>query len=321
MRLQKSVDLWEKYSCGAWPIPRSTPNISHPTSHTHHLTSDTPHSTFSTSLSACEISVPILRTGGAICVVDKHPAWFLCRSVASVGEIFSWRMAHSPFRRSPCEGHIPHSQHSSPKSTRFFPSRPAPRPNTPFSAHHCNRLTTSHLLSKPSRATFQTHHSPPRNAIFRPTIPALSKLHPLPFAPRSLSPRNPIHAQRPRHPSLTAFPPVPNSPPNPSNRAFPPSVSPKIPTPHFHQISLPSAPSPHRQDDPVECNGVGEEWTCAFPMLIHRRPSCRLEKFLVPLMVSSIQSSTFNHSFLQNLLISNRWFSTVCLSLLTLMYP
>ena len=203
----------------------------------------------------------------------------------------------------------------------FFPSRPAPRPNTPFSAHHCNRLTTSHLLSKPSRATLQTHHSPPRNAIFRPTIPALSKLHPLPFAPRSLSPRNPIHAQRPRHPSLTAFPPVPNSPPNPSNRAFPPSVSPKIPPPHFYQISLPSAPSPHRQDDPVECNGVGEEWTCAFPMLIHRRPSCRLEKFLVPLMVSSIQSSTFNRSFLQNLLISNRWFSTVCLSLLTLMYP
>lgn len=40
-----------------------------------------------------------------------------------------------------------------------------------------------------------------------------------------------------------------------------------------------------------------------------RRPSCRLEKFLVPLMVSSIQSSTFNRSFLQNLLISNRWFS------------
>ena len=257
MRLQKSVDLWEKYSRGAWPIPRSTPNISHPTSHTHHLTSNTPHSTFSTSLSASEISVPILRTGSAICVVDKHPAWFLCRSVASAGEIFLCRMAHSPFRRSPCEGHIPHSQHSPPKSTRFFPLRPAPRPNTPFSAHHCNRLTTSHLLSKPSRATFQTHHSPPRNAIFRPTIPALSRLHPLPFAPRSLSPRNPIHAQRPRHPSLTAFPPVPNSPPNPPNRAFPPSVSPKIQTPHFHQISLPSAPSPHRQDDPVECKDMG----------------------------------------------------------------
>ena len=202
-------------------IPRSTSNISHPTSHTHHLTSNTPHSTFSTSLSACEISVPILRTGGAICVVDKHPAWFLCRSVASAGEIFLCRMAHSPFRRSPCEGHIPHSQHSSPKSTLFFPSRPAPRPNTPFSAHHCNRLTTSHLLSKPSRATSQTHHSPPRNAIFRPTIPALSRLHPLPFAPRSLSPRNPIHAQRPRRLSLTPFPPVPIPPPKPPKPRLP----------------------------------------------------------------------------------------------------
>lgn len=133
---------------------------------------------------------------------------------------------------------IPHSQHSSPKSTRFFPLRPAPRPNTPFSAHHCNRLTTSHLLSKPSRATFQTHHSPPRNAIFRPSIPALSRLHPLPFAPRSLSPRNPKHAQRPRHPSLTAFPPVPNSPPNPQNLNSPPSVSPKIPTQDLRQIFL-----------------------------------------------------------------------------------
>ena len=219
--------------------------------------------------------------------------------------------------------HIPHSTFSTllPQIYTLFPSRPAPRPNTPSSAHHCNRLTFSHLSSEPSHATFQTHHSPPRNAIFRPSIPALPRLHPLPFAPRSLSPRNPIHAQRPRRLSLTPFPPVPISPPKPPNRASPPSVSPKIPTPHFHQISLPSALSPHCLYDSVECNGVGEEWPCAFPMLIHRRPSCRLEKFLVPLMVSSIQSSTFNHSFLQNLLISNRWFSTVCLSLLTLMYP
>ena len=211
-------------------IPRSTSHISHPTSHIPHSTFHIQHSTFSTSLSTCEISVPILRTGGAISVVDKHPAWFLCRSVASAGEIFLCRMAHSPFRRSPCEGHIPHSQHSSPKSTRFFPSRPAPRPNTPFSAHHCNRLTTSHLLSEPSHANFQTLHSPPRNAIFRPSIPALSRLHPLPFAPRSLSPRNSKHVQRPRHPSLTPFPPVPISPPNPQ------TVPPR---PLFHQKSRP----------------------------------------------------------------------------------
>ena len=104
---------------------------------------------------------------------------------------------------------IPQSQHSSPKSTRFFLSRPAPRPNTPFSAHHCNRLTFSHLSSDAPRATFHTRHSPPRNAIFRPMIPALSRPHPLPFAPRSLSPRNPKHAQRPRRLSLTAIPPVP----------------------------------------------------------------------------------------------------------------
>ena len=121
------VDLWhpwEKYSRGAWPIPRSTSNISHPTSHTHHLTSNTPHSTFSTSLSACEISVPILRTGGAICVVDKHPAWFLCRSVASAGEIFLCRMAHSPFRRSPCEGHI---LNTPPPNLHGFSRRAPPR--------------------------------------------------------------------------------------------------------------------------------------------------------------------------------------------------
>lgn len=188
-------------------IHHLTSHISHPTSNPPHSTFNIQHFTFSTSLSACEISVPILRTGGAICVVDKHPAWFLCRSVASAGEIFLCRMAHSPFRRSPCEGHILNTP--PPNLHCFFPLRPAPRPNTPFSAHHCNRLTTSHLLSKPSRATFQTHHSPPRNAIFRPSISALSKLHPLPFAPRSLSPRNPIHAQRPRHPSFTPFPPVP----------------------------------------------------------------------------------------------------------------
>ena len=96
---------------------------------------------------------------------------------------------------------IPHSQHPSPKSTRFFPLLTAPCPNTPFSARHCNRLTINHLPSKDPRATFQTLHSPPRNAIFRPSIPALSRLHPLPFASRSLSPRNPIHAQRPSHPS------------------------------------------------------------------------------------------------------------------------
>ena len=166
-------------------IPRSTSNISHPTSHTHHLTSNTPHSTFSTSLSACEISVPILRTGGAICVVDKHPAWFLCRSVASAGEIFLCRMAHSPFRRSPCEGHIPHSQHSSPKSTLFFPV--APRPASKYAI-----LTAS--LQPPDNQPF-TIQSFPRhlpNAPFPTTKRHLSTHDPCPFEAPSLTFRTSI---------------------------------------------------------------------------------------------------------------------------------
>ena len=81
-------------------IHHITSNISHPSSHTQHITSNTPYSTFSTSLFACEISVPILRTAGAICVVDKHPAWFLCRS-AICGRTFPCRMPHS-------KSHIPH---------------------------------------------------------------------------------------------------------------------------------------------------------------------------------------------------------------------
>ena len=60
-------------------------------------------------------------------------------------------------------------------------------------------------------------------------------------------------------PRLRPFHPSPFRLRIPQNRASPPSVSPKIPPPLFHQISLHSALSPHRQDDPVECNGVGED--------------------------------------------------------------
>ena len=134
--------------------------------------------------------------------------------------------------------HIPHSQHSSPKSTRFFPLRPAPRPNTPFSARHCNHLTFNHLPSEYPHATFHTRHPTPRNAIFRPSTPALSRLHPLPFAPRSLSPRNPIHAPTPAPPSAYGLSTRPHFASEPPNRAFPPSVSPKILTQDLRQKFL-----------------------------------------------------------------------------------
>ena len=97
-----------------------------------------------------------------------------------------------------------------------------------------------HLWEKYSRGAWP--HSPPRNAIFRPSIPALSRLHPLPFASRYLSPRNPKHAQRPRHPSLTAFPPVPFRlrPPKtvPSRPLFHPKFQPHISTKYLYHPPL-----------------------------------------------------------------------------------
>ena len=165
-------------------------------------------------------------------------------------------------------------------------------------------------------------------ATFPTTKRHLSTLHPCPFEAPSLTFR--ISIPKPPQPE-TCPTPAPPLAYGLSTRPQLASEPPKSQLPAFYFTQNPNPTFPpniftlrsqsHRQDDPVKCNGVGEEWPCAFPMLIHRRPSCRLEKFLVPLMVSSIQSSTFNRSFLQNLLISNRWFSTVCLSLLTLMYP
>ena len=128
----------------------------------------------------------------------------------------------------------PHSQHSSPKSTRFFPLRPAPRPNTPFSAHFRNCLSFSRLSSECHRSMFPTRPSPRRNAIFRPSIPALSRLHPLPFASRSLSYRNSKHAQRR---VLRAASSVQTDLFRPIQPATP-TISPKNPTQVFHQKSL-----------------------------------------------------------------------------------
>ena len=216
-------------------IQHLTPIISHPTLHTQHSQHPFPPAKY-----LCLSSAPAAQS----VLLTSTPHGF-CVDLWHLREKYSCAAWHIPHSAAPHAKDTFHILNTPPPNLHcFFLSRPAPRPNTPFSAHHCNRLTTSHLLSKPSRATLQTHHSPPRNAIFRPTIPSLSKPHPLPFAPRSLSPRNPIHAQRPRRLSLTPFPPVPIPPPEPPNRAFPPSVSPKIPTPHFHQISLPSALSP-----------------------------------------------------------------------------
>ena len=122
---------------GTFHAQHPTFHIPHPTSHIQHLTSHILTSHILTSLSTCEISVPILRTGGAICVVDKHPAWFLCRSVASAGEIFLCRIPH-------LTSHIHHLT-----------------PNTPHSTFHIPHFT-SHI----SHPTLHTQHSQ------HPSLPA-----------------------------------------------------------------------------------------------------------------------------------------------------
>ena len=140
---------------------------------------------------------------------------------------FTYNISHPTY-------HIPHSQHSSPQSTRFFPPRPAPRPKTPFSVHFRNCLSFSRLSSECHRSTFPTRPSPPRNAIFRISIPALSRLHPLPFASRSLSYRNSKHAQRRVRRSASSVQTDPFRPIRPAT----PAISPKNPTQVFHQKSL-----------------------------------------------------------------------------------
>ena len=140
---------------------------------------------------------------------------------------FTYNISHPTY-------HIPHSQHSSPQSTLFFPPRPAPRPKTPFSVHFRNCLSFSRLSSECHRSTFPTRPSPPRNAIFRPSIPALSRLHPLPFASRSLSYRNSKHAQRRVLRSASSVQTDPFRPIRPAT----PAISPKNPTQVFHQKSL-----------------------------------------------------------------------------------
>lgn len=210
----------------------ATFHAQHPTFHIPHPTFNISHPTFSHST----FSHP------------SPPAKYLCLSSAPAAQsvlltstphgfcVDLWHLREK-YSRAACP--IPHPTfhilNTPPLNLHgFFPLRPAPRPNTPFSAHHCNRLTTNHLPSEPSHATFQTLHSPPRNVIFRISIPALSKLHPLPFASRSLSYRNSIHAQRRILRSASSvqtdlFRPI---------RLATPAISPKNPTQVFHQKSL-----------------------------------------------------------------------------------
>ena len=99
---------------------------------------------------------------------------------------------HGPF-------HIQHSTFSTslPQIYTVFPVAPRLASKYAILAHFCNNLTFSHLPSVSPHATFHTPHSAPRKAIFRPSIPALSRLHLLPFEDRYLTYRTSKQAQRP----------------------------------------------------------------------------------------------------------------------------
>ena len=311
MRFQKSGICGRNILVAHGHIPRSTSHISHPTLHTQHSQHPSlPAKYLCLSSAPAAQSVLLTSTPHGFCV----DLWHLREKYSCA----AWHIPHSaaPMRRT-------HSTFSTllPQIYTLFPV--APRPASKYAI-----LSAS--LQPPDNQPFTIQAFPRHlpNTPFPTTKRHLSTLDLCPFEAPSLTFR--LSIPKPPQPETC---PTPASPLAYALSIRPHSASetskPRLPALYFTQNSDPTFPpniftlrsQSHRQDDPAECNGVGDEWPCAFPMLIHRRPSCRLEKFLVPLMVSSIQSSTFNRSFLQNLLISNRWFSTVCLSLLTLMYP
>ena len=142
--------------------------------------------------------------------------------------------------------HIPHSQHSSPKSTRFFPPRPAPRPNTPFLPHFCNSLTFSHLPSEAPAPhlphPIPRHHTPPfdpRSLPFRGSIPYLSHLDTLPPATRYMPNARATLRLRPFHPPLFSLRPPKTAPPRP---LFHPKFRPHFSTKYLYALRSRSPP-------------------------------------------------------------------------------
>lgn len=162
------------------------------------------------------------------------------------GRTFPWRMAHSTSNISHPTLHIPHSTFSTPLPQIYtlFPVAPSPTSKYAIlSASLQSPNFQSLIFPRPSRHLL--------HSAFPTTKRHLSTLDPCPFEAPSLTfrisipkPPQPETCPTPAPPlayGLSTRPHFASAPPK--NRAFPPSVSPKIPPPHFHQISLPSAPT------------------------------------------------------------------------------
>ena len=140
------------------------------------------------------------------------------------------RIGSSPLRTNPTsEGHIPHSQHPSPKSTLFFPSRTALRPNTPFSHIF---VTTKHSVAYHSKDPFCSPH-----ALFSLAVRHLSPLETCPFAPPSLTFRPSISYLSPLDTCLTPQSTLSIRHSKRPKPPFTPSISPEIPTQDLYQNS------------------------------------------------------------------------------------
>ena len=157
-------------------IQHLTPIISHPTLHTQHSQHPFPPAKY-----LCLSSAPAAQS----VLLTSTPHGF-CVDLWHLREKYSCAAWHIPHSAAPHAKDTFHILNTPPPNLHcFFPLRPAPRPNTPFSAHHCNRLTTSPLHSEdpaPHSPLGLPHHETPsfdpRSLPFRSSIPYLSHLDP-----------------------------------------------------------------------------------------------------------------------------------------------
>ena len=114
-----------------------------------------------------------------------------------------------------------HNLNTPPPNLHCFSRRAPPRVQIRHSRTFLQPSNIQPLTAQRAHSVSHTPHSAPRKAMFRPSIPALSRLHLLPFEARYLSPRNPKHAQRP-------IPPLPlptqNAPKDPPATLFRPKA-------------------------------------------------------------------------------------------------
>ena len=217
-----------------------TPNIPHPTSHIPHPTLHTQHSQHP-SLPAkylCLSSAPAAQS----VLLTSTPHGF-CVDLWHLREKYScaaWHIPNPIFHLPHPTSNISHSTFSTllPQIYTLFPV--APRPASKYAI-----LSASLQPPNIQPLIFRSPLRQIPNAPFPTTKRHLSTLHPCPFEAPSLTfrpsipkPPQPDTCPTPAPPLAYGLSARPHSASEPPNRAFPPSVSPKIPTQDLRQIFL-----------------------------------------------------------------------------------